>query len=81
MSKQIDDVNDFNDDYSIIDAFSKAEGKLSEARAKKGETKQNPSSGANGGFDSFGDDGFGYSGYGYSGGKFMFAFRGRSKIT
>lgn len=68
MKKQtkdvIDDANDFNDDYSLLDAFSRAEseGNLTEARAKKGSQY--------GGYAD--DDEGGYGGYGGKRGKFMF---------
>lgn len=72
MKKQIDDdddTNDFNDDFSVYNAFSKAqaEGKLSdEARAKK-LSKQS------GGVLGYDDDG-GYGGYNGYRGNFSPAF-------
>jgi hypothetical protein len=60
-----DDANDFNDDdFSVLDTYSKQEGKgnlTDEARAKKKGMKQ-------GYIDD--DEGYGY-GYGYRG-KFTF---------
>lgn len=70
-----DDTNDFNDDYSLIEAFARAEaeGNLTKARAKtKSGLKQIAGTGATGvGFD---DDDNGYGGYGYGGyrGKLIF---------
>lgn len=63
----IDDANDFNDDYSLVEALkqSQAEGNITEGRAKKGNKN-----GAYGGIND--DDEGGYGGYGGYRGKFIF---------
>jgi hypothetical protein len=72
QKKQVDDdTNDFNEDYSIYEAFrAEAEGKLSDqSRAKKGgkQTADNGASyqGSYGGgiINDDDDDGYGIGGY------------------
>lgn len=66
----LDDANDFNGDYSIIDSLSKDgfEGNLTdEVRGKTGGEKQAPAGGnLNGNFGVFDDDSSAY-GFGYKG--------------
>jgi hypothetical protein len=68
QKKQVDDdTNDFNDDYSLYDAFSKAEGKLSGGSGKTG--KQTSINGLYTGANPIIDDEGGYGGYGGKRGK------------
>lgn len=73
QSKDVDDdgLNDFNDDFSLIEAFSRAEAEGNISDEARGTIKRQEQGGIQGGSDLLNDDddNLGAYGYGAYGGK------------